>query len=70
MKSVDKPMFMAGSIHEFNQLEVLFEFVANKNKVLFVPKEEEGAHGSKALWDECLASKEYWIALTAFLKSI
>ncbi len=36
--------------------------------VFFKPK-KEGKHGSKALWSNNPDNKEYWEALTKFLKT-
>lgn len=52
LKLFDKPVFAASSKKEYKYLEELMEFVPEAKKTLFKPKDNEGFHGSKALWSE------------------
>ena len=66
---MDKPLFVTSSKSEGPGAA---KVVANVSKDLlthFIP-EQEGVHGSRALWSTQDNRKEYWDALSAFLKEL
>ena len=61
------PVFLTASRAEQGELQPIFDAIPDGKKKLFLP-EAEGAHGSRALWDETEGHEEYWKAVEAFLK--
>ncbi len=68
IKGLDKPAFLTSSKNEANGVKTLFNAIATDNKTQFIPT-GNGEHGSKALWESKKDHKEYWKAITQFLKS-
>jgi dienelactone hydrolase len=66
-KAITCPVFITSARSEKELWFSIFEATQSKNKVYFIPK-MEGEHGSKALWENKSAHKEYWAALIPFLK--
>ncbi|MBW2282941.1 MAG: alpha/beta hydrolase, partial [Deltaproteobacteria bacterium] len=64
--TVKCPVFMTGARAEEAQWRPIFEALATREKIGFVP-ETKGQHGSRALWPESDASADYWKALEGFL---
>jgi pimeloyl-ACP methyl ester carboxylesterase len=65
-----KKIFVACSESEYKYTKLLLSGVEEKYKTLYAPKEFSGRHGSKALWSDCKANKEYWLNLFLFFKQI
>lgn len=63
------PVFMTSKKHEYKTCKKIFDPIKSKRKTLFKP-EENGAHGSEALWEQTKGYKLYWKALEDFLKKI
>ena len=61
------PVFLTASRSEQGEWQPIFDAIPDGPKKSFVP-EAEGAHGSRALWDETEGNEEYWKAVEAFLK--
>lgn len=68
IKDLTKPIFATCALSEYDYLTELFQFVV-KNKTLYKPRKGEGKHGAKALWKDNPNAKEYWFALTMFLRN-
>lgn len=68
-KELTLPVFITGSKAEKEIYSPIFNAISSKEKVCFVP-EEDGYHGSEALWEGSSGNKEYWNAVTSFLDSL
>ena len=66
---ITAPTFITSSRGERKSWSTINENIASEKKQTFVPK-GSGNHGSKALWSSKPDHKEYWEAVTAFLKTI
>lgn len=66
---LDKPVFITSSREEAAETRILFDAIASKNKIQFVPA-GEGVHGSKALWTDQKDYAEYREAVNDFLKAL
>lgn len=64
----DKPAFLTSSKNEATSVKVLYDVISSENKTQFIPN-GSGEHGSRALWESKKDHKEYWKAITEFLKS-
>ncbi|MFO0355363.1 MAG: alpha/beta hydrolase [Sphingobacteriaceae bacterium] len=67
LQKLETPVFITCSQEEIKNTTALLDGVDNKKMVFFKPA-KEGKHGSKALWENNSNNKEYWKALTEFLK--
>lgn len=68
--NLQKPMFVTSSLSEAPALTEMIEcMVLTDDQVQFIP-ENEGYHGSKALWKGQPDSEEYWKAIEAFLEKL
>jgi hypothetical protein len=67
LQKLEMPVFITCSQEEIKNTTSLLDGVDNKKMVFFKPA-KEGKHGSKALWENNSNNKEYWKALTEFLK--
>ncbi len=65
-----KPVFAACSQREFVYVEEMLKGISLNYKTIFKPQDNPGTHGAKALWDDCKASNEYWLALYLFFKKL
>ena len=63
---VDCPVFITSSGKEHKQWKGIFDSLSGE-KFSFLPSEEEGRHGSKALWADNSNHKKYWKAVKIFL---
>jgi pimeloyl-ACP methyl ester carboxylesterase len=61
--------FIACAARERANCEKIFNSVPSQNKVFFAP-ENSGNHGSSALWNIHIDSKEYWKAVESFLDMV
>ncbi len=66
----DKPIFVASTQEEYNYLVKLLDEMTSKEKSLFKPKNGDGEHGAKALWESNKTYMEYWLELFIFFKKI
>jgi pimeloyl-ACP methyl ester carboxylesterase len=66
----DKRVIALCSQREKTYVEDMFADVDTKLKTVFSPKEGPGAHGAKALWDECGEKREYMWNLNLFFKTV
>lgn len=64
IKDFHKPLFVTSAKKEAPQVTELTEHIKGVNQ--FIPQ-QEGAHGSIALWETTPGHEEYWQALQAFL---
>lgn len=69
VKNLDKPVFITSAKDEHDSWEGIFKAIPSENKIGFLPN-GKGKHGSRALWEQFPDHKEYWEAVTAFLKTI
>ena len=70
LSDFEKPMFLTSSKYEAKALsELLSKHKLTKNQIQFVP-EENGYHGSRALWINQTGGEEYWLAVELFLKQL
>lgn len=65
-KNVSCPVFITSSKSEEESWRPIYESLASKDKSFFLP-EDEGFHGSKALWEENEGYENYWKAVEGFL---
>lgn len=70
LHNYDKPVFVASTRNEKQFVQELTSEISLDNIVLFSPKEGEGIHGSKALWQINAESEEVWLSLLMFFKKI
>ncbi|NQV31027.1 MAG: alpha/beta hydrolase [Candidatus Marinimicrobia bacterium] len=63
------PVFMTSSREEASSVQPLYDAIRGDDKTFFIP-EEEGQHGSKALWSNNRGNENYWEAIESFLKRI
>lgn len=59
------PVFITSAKDECDQWRGIYNPIKT-NKSYFLP-ENEGKHGSKALWNDNIGHEEYWNAVTSFL---
>lgn len=62
------PVFVTSARDEYNNWKAIYDNVRSE-KSFFLP-ENEGKHGSKALWGNNPSHKAYWDAVKTFLNSI
>ncbi len=68
--SLEKPMFITSGNWEASGItEMLAKKELNNNQVQFIP-EEQGHHGSRALWPNQDGGEEYWEAVLDFLNQL
>lgn len=67
-KRVTAPVFITSSRSEYEDWKPIFEAV-NAEKRSFLP-ENEGRHGSKALWSDNPGNELYWKAVEDFLELV
>jgi hypothetical protein len=67
--AVHKPLFATSSKSESADLTVLLENMDDQFAFHFIP-EQEGVHGSRALWATQNNNQEYWDALNLFLSNL
>ncbi len=65
-----KPIFAACSQREFVYVQEMLSGIGANYKTIFKPQDHPGTHGAKALWNDCKASNEYWLALYLFFKKL
>lgn len=70
VEHIRKPIFAACSQREYVYVEKMLEGISSEYKTLFKPQDHQGTHGAKALWTNCKASKEYWLALYLFFHNL
>lgn len=67
IKDFTKPMFVTSSKRETERVSKLFvNLKTAENQILFFP-ENDGYHGSRALWESQDGGEEYWKAINNFL---
>lgn len=64
--SIQCPVFITSTKTEEKNWINMYKAIPSE-KYQFLPK-TEGKHGSKALWEDNLEHKEYWMAVRSFLK--
>jgi hypothetical protein len=69
VEGLDKPVFVASSKKESEEVTKLTEGIKPDKKVQFIPP-AEGASGSKALQKSTPGSQDYWMALLMFSKTL
>jgi len=68
-KKIKRPVFITSAKPEENEWRPIYQNLSSKNKSFFLP-EDEGFHGSKALWEENAGNENYWKAVEGFLKDL
>ncbi len=63
------PVFMTSSRAEAPEVKELYDAINGADKTFFIP-EDEGEHGSKALWANNGGNENYWEAIESFLKRV
>ena len=66
----DKPIFVAATVKEKQFVQELTSDIPVENLTLFTPKQGEGIHGSKTLWEIYPESEEVWLSLLLFFKKL
>lgn len=67
--NITQPVFITSAKNEKKNWWHIYSKIPSNKKVYFLPK-KEGQHGSRALWERLPEHKDYWIAVTEFLKQI
>ena len=67
--NITKPVFITSAKNERKSWWDIYNKIPSRKKVYFLPN-ESGQHGSKALWERFPEHKDYWNAVTEFLKTI
>jgi pimeloyl-ACP methyl ester carboxylesterase len=70
LEDYDKPIFVASTSKEKPFVQELIGNIPDNLIMFFVPKESEGTHGSKALWENQTGSEEVWLSLLLFFEKI
>ncbi|MBL4624940.1 MAG: hypothetical protein JKY42_07360 [Flavobacteriales bacterium] len=68
VQQVTVPVFITSSKSEIPVIKMMIEGGANKKLVHFLP-EQEGIHGSRALWKTTPNNSKYWEVVTKFLST-
>ncbi len=67
--NITKPVFITSAKNEKNEWWEIYNKIPSSKKAYFLPN-ENGQHGSRALWEIFPEHKDYWKAVTEFLKTI
>jgi len=67
--NITKPVFITSAKNEKNEWWEIYNKIPSTGKAYFLPN-ESGQHGSRALWERFPEHKNYWKAVTEFLKTI
>ncbi len=65
-EAVDCPVFITSTRSEEESWRPVYDHLKTKNKTYYLP-EDEGFHGSKALWEKNEGQEGYWKAVEEFL---
>lgn len=65
---IRQPVFIASARREKKQWMPIFEAIPSKEKSSYLPTDQAGQHGSRALWDRFPGHKGYWEAVEGFLR--
>ncbi|MCF6171905.1 MAG: alpha/beta hydrolase [Bacteroidales bacterium] len=68
-ENVSCPVFITSSKSEEESWRPIYESLSSTDKSFFLP-EDEGFHGSKALWEKNEGYGEYWKAVEEFLEEM
>lgn len=68
-KNISCPVFITSAKSEEENWLPIYQSLDSKDKSFFLP-EDEGFHGSKALWKENEGNENYWKAVERFLKDL
>jgi len=68
-KNIDYPVLITSAKSEEQYWQPIYEKLNTNNKYFYLP-EDEGFHGSKALWEENAGYELYWEAVNKFLEQI
>ncbi len=68
-KLYTRPVFITSARAEQKHWKPIFNAIKSKKKIAFIPK-TAGNHGSRALWKRNKGNKEYWLAVSRFLKDL
>ncbi|KAA3610760.1 MAG: alpha/beta hydrolase [Calditrichaeota bacterium] len=66
---VKVPVFITSAKDEHKNWKAIYKALPSKDKANFLPK-TDGQHGSRALWEKFPEHKDYWAAVTKFLKAV
>jgi len=67
--NITKPVFITSAKNEKMEWWKIYNEIPSRKKAYFLPN-ESGQHGSRALWEMFPEHKDYWKAVTEFLKTI
>jgi len=65
--SLRMPVFITSHSREKDRWWAIYNAIPSKSKSYFIP-DEDGAHGSEALWPTSRKNGEYWHAVESFLR--
>jgi len=67
--NITKPVFITSAKNEKKSWWDIYNKIPSTKKAYFLPN-ESGQHGSRALWERFPEHKDYWKAVTEFIKTI
>jgi dienelactone hydrolase len=70
ISKISIPVLALSSRAEYPSMLNMLSVVPKSLLTTFQPLSDPGKHGSKALWESNLSSKEYWMAVTVFFSRL
>lgn len=70
VRNLEVPVFIASTKQEYPYVTELSSGIETEYKTFFTPSENQGTHGAKALWESEPSSREYWLGLLMFFKTV
>jgi 3-dehydroquinate dehydratase len=67
---LQKPVLITSSKLEFPYSKQLVSKIAEDNKSVFTPEQDQGARGTRALLPDNSSNGEYWLAILFFFKDL
>ena len=65
---LNTPVFFTSAKNEYNNWKAIYESIPSTSKDNYLP-EDQGYHGSKALWEKSKGYKTYWEHVISFLEA-
>ncbi len=68
VRGLEAPVFITSARSEAARWREIFQAIPSRRKVSFLPQGAEGVHGSQSLWSTTPGHRQYWRAVTDFLR--